>query len=35
VVTPLDGQVTVHPPNDNRPITPLFAWAVGWNRTAP
>jgi len=33
--TPLDGQVTVHPATDNRPLTPLFAWAKGWQRTAP
>lgn len=33
--TPLDGHVTVHPANDDRPLTPLVAWAKGWERSAP
>lgn len=33
--TPLDGEVTVHPAADNRPLTALFAWAKGWERTRP
>jgi hypothetical protein len=33
--TPLDGHVTVHPANDDRPLTPLVAWTKGWDRAAP
>lgn len=29
--TPRDGHVTVHPANDNRPLTPLSAWTRGWD----
>ncbi|MBX3157013.1 MAG: hypothetical protein KF773_13645 [Deltaproteobacteria bacterium] len=28
--TPRDGEVTVHPIPDQRPLTPLVAWAKGW-----
>ncbi len=35
ITTPLDGHVTVHPANDDRPITPLIAWVKGWRQTAP
>ena len=30
--TPRDGDVTVHPANDNRPLTPLEAWTRGWDK---
>lgn len=35
ITTPLDGHVTVHPANDNRPLTPLEAWAKDWGPRAP
>lgn len=35
VTTPMDGEVSVHPATDNRPLTALFAWAKGWEHTAP
>lgn len=28
--TPRDGNVTVHPADDDRPLTPLTAWTKGW-----
>jgi hypothetical protein len=31
-ITPRDGTVTVHPADDDRPITPLFAWSTGWEK---
>jgi hypothetical protein len=30
VESPLDGVVTVHPMTGERPLTPLVAWARGW-----
>jgi hypothetical protein len=30
--TPRDGKVTVHPADDNKPLTPLIAWARGWDK---
>jgi len=33
--TPRDGYVTVHPANDDRPLTPLIAWTKGWERARP
>jgi hypothetical protein len=30
--TPRDGDVTVHPATDDRPITPLTDWSAGWDK---
>jgi hypothetical protein len=30
--TPRDGSVTVHPTDSSKPLTPLAAWARGWEK---